>query len=127
MRKTQEKGVTFIAGQSSTCSRSTSYWLALHDLWLYFFTSHNDVTARLMADIAEADVFLSRNARGTVLQISHADSRQWKFEFEDSAKAVKFHFAIREGQSALRTGESIFMKPPRSVPQKPFGYACLER
>lgn len=124
-RKSNSKSVAppVVTAQSNTAKRSTHYWLVLADLWLYFFLSHNDASARLMGDIKDADVYLERNARGEVLHIRHVDSREWQFEFEDEAKAVKFNFAINEAQNAMRTGESIYMQPPRSGDIKPFGYA----
>jgi hypothetical protein len=118
--KTGEKQMYL--SQSNTGKRSTQYWMVLADLWLYFFLSHNDANARLMGDVKDAEVFLERTTRGDVLHIHHADSRKWQFEFDDEAKAVKFNFAINEAQRALKTGDSIFMKPPRTGDTRPFGH-----
>ena len=109
----------------SNQKRTTSYWLCLSDLWLYFFSSHNDTNVKLISDVKDAVVFIDKNPRhGNVLHIHHKDTRKWQFEFEDAYKATKFRFAIQECQDSLVTGSSIYFKLPRTGKVRTFGHTC---
>eukprot|EP01038_Epipyxis_sp_PR26KG_P007554 gene7554-10293_t len=114
-KKKQNSSLGIVSQPSSTGTRTSKYWLCLHNLKLMFFQYYGDANPRFISDISEANAVFARdmNSVSFSVYLHHADQRIWGIEFQLYNDAARFEYAVNQSRKIL-TQESN-MKIVRSI------------
>mmetsp|Transcript_31775 Transcript_31775/g.43598 ORF Transcript_31775/g.43598 Transcript_31775/m.43598 type:complete len:314 (-) Transcript_31775:1276-2217(-) len=116
-----------IPTQSINSYRNYKYWMCIYRCRIYLYQYYGDAEPRFIGDLSDAFAETLHDKAGHtsyIVSVTHADQRQWLFEFTSKQFAAKLVLTINESRLAkgIGTTSKYIKSSDLNQPELPTGH-----